>query len=69
VPNKKFEIPPLLLPYFEELARLGVYGNEVGQVATFILRKEVMHLIETKVLDRIKIVAVATPTGDDESKP
>jgi hypothetical protein len=66
VPNKKFEIPATLLPYFEELARLGVYGAEVGQVATFILRKEVMHLIETKVLDRVKIV-VADAAGDDKS--
>lgn len=50
MPSRKIEIPPLINAYLEILAEIGVYGDEAGKVATFILRKEVMHLIETGVL-------------------
>ena len=49
----KIEIPPLVNAYLEALADLGVYGDTAGRVATFILRKEFMRLIEAGRLDII----------------
>lgn len=53
VARPKIEIPPLVNAYLEALADLGVYGDTAGRVATFILRKEFMRLIESGRLDLI----------------
>jgi hypothetical protein len=53
VSRPKIEIPPLVNAYLEALADLGVYGDTAGRVATFILRKEFMRLIESGRLDLI----------------
>jgi len=47
---------PAVRAYLEELAKLGVYGSKPGAVATFILRKEIMRLVEAGVLTPIKFV-------------
>jgi hypothetical protein len=53
VARPKIEIPPVVNAYLEALADLGVYGDTAGRVATFILRKEFMRLIESGRLDLI----------------
>jgi hypothetical protein len=63
---KNIEVPAVLLPYFEQLVRLGIYGTEVGAVVTFILRKEIMNLVETNVLTRTEVVVVG-PDGAAET--
>ena len=69
------EIPPLVNAYLDALAELGVYGDTPGRVATFILRKEIMHLLETNRLDPIskkllgktqEMPKSATEEGDEE---
>lgn len=54
VSERKIEIStPLILAYLDLLADLGIYGDTAGRVATFILRREIMRLIETDVLSPI----------------
>ena len=56
---------PVVKAYLEELAQLGVYGTRPGAVATFILRKEIMRLIEEGVLKPLKLVLVK---GEEEEE-
>ena len=42
----KIEVPALVYAYLEAMADLGVYGDTAGRAAIFILRKEIMRLIE-----------------------
>jgi len=58
---------PQVVAYLEELTKLGIYGSQPGAVATWIVRKEIMRLIEKKVIDKIHIVTPNSPAdGDDE---
>lgn len=58
--ERKIEITtPLILAYLDVLAEIGVYGETAGRVANFILRKEIMHLIETDILDPIPVKLLA----------
>ena len=52
-----------VIAYLEELARLGIYGSKPGAVATWIVRKEVMRLVEEGVLNPVRIVEKGS---DDE---
>jgi len=56
---------PVVRAYLEQLAQTGIYGSRAGSVATFILRKEIMRLIERGVLDRVKFVG---GKGDDDDE-
>jgi hypothetical protein len=56
---------PVVRAYLEELAQLGVYGTKPGAVATFILRKEIMRLVEGGVLKPVKFV---TGKGEDDDE-
>lgn len=56
---------PVVRAYLEELAHLGVYGTRPGAVATFILRKEIMRLIEGGVLKPLKLVLVKSEEEED----
>lgn len=52
--ERKIEIStPLIVAYLDLLADLGIYGDTAGRVATFILRREIMRLVETDVLEPI----------------
>ena len=69
--NPTIDIPPLVYAYLEDLADLGVYGDTPGRVASFILRKEIMRLIESNRLNPIskKRVAPAAPKSQEAAKP
>lgn len=51
--------------YLEALADLGVYGDTAGRAAVFILRKEIMRLLETNRLAPIPKSLVEQLKGQD----
>lgn len=57
----------MVVAYLEELARMGIYGSKAGTVATWIVRKEVMRLVEKGVLQPIKFIREDATDEDDES--
>jgi hypothetical protein len=68
VPERKIEITtPLILAYLDLLADLGIYGDTAGRAASFILRREIMRLIETNVLKPIptKLLKAKADNQDD----
>lgn len=58
---------PQIVAYLEELSRLGIYGSQPGQVASWIIRKEIMRLIEKKVIDKQRFTTASSgPEEEDE---
>ena len=67
VPRGKIEIStPLILAYLDLLADLGIYGDTAGRAASFILRREIMRLIETGVLDPIPAKLLKAKADDQD---
>lgn len=63
--NRAYISSSVVLAYLEELSRLGIYGQRPGSVATFIVRQEIMRLVEKGVIDRIKFVETTNEGGED----
>ena len=60
------EIPPLVFAYLKKLGELRIYGSQPGAVATFILRKEIMRLVEARVLKETQFVEPDKGSGDED---
>jgi hypothetical protein len=60
---------PVILYYLKELADLGVYGGTAGRVASLILRKEIMHLIATGVLDKVPGKMITPAPAESSARP
>src|SRR5688572_27409163 len=50
---------PEVVAYLDELVEIGIYGRNSSAVATWIVRKEIMRLIEEGVLKPIPAKALA----------
>jgi len=59
---------PQVVAYLEELSRMGIYGSQPGAVATWIVRKEIMRLIEKKVIDKMHVVVPSGAADSDEEE-
>lgn len=58
---------PHVLAYLEKLAALGIYGSKPGAVATWIVRREIMRLVERGVLKPVEFVQVKGGDEDEET--
>lgn len=54
-----------VISYLEDLAAMGIYGSKPGSVATWIVRKEIMRLVERGVLRAVKFKG-GEGEGDEE---
>jgi hypothetical protein len=61
---------PEVVAYLDELVEIGIYGRNSSAVATWIVRKEIMRLVEEGVLRAIPpkaLAAAVAAQGPDEA--
>jgi hypothetical protein len=70
MPEKRVFIgAPEVVAYLRRLAQIGIYGSKPGAVATWIVRKEIARLLETKVLNPIEFLPADRDNDDEEDEP
>jgi hypothetical protein len=68
--GRPIEISPVVFVFLKKLAEMRVYGDQPGAVASLIIRKEIMHLLETGVLKEAELLKAirsdaVKPEGED----
>jgi hypothetical protein len=54
--GKSIEVSPAVFVFLKKITEMRIYGDQPGAVATFIIRKEVMHLVEMGVLKEAELL-------------
>jgi hypothetical protein len=65
--GKTIEVSTVAFVFLQKLAEMRIYGDQPGAVATFIIRKEVMHLVEMDVLKESELLKALKSEPSDQS--
>ena len=61
-----FSPSPELRAYLKQLKRLGIYGSSLPGVVRWIVGKEVMRLLEKKVLTKVEVIEPEDDMEEEE---